>query len=87
MREIFKMEDKKVLAFINKNYEEKHKEFVKNNKKKRKKEITCTLIWFLACISLIYVLGSIINHETLKSVDMCIKNGNSYNYCLMEANK
>lgn len=76
------MEDKKVLEFINKNYEKKHKEFVKNNKKKRKKEIIYTLIWFLACISLIYALGSIINHETLKSVDTCLKNGNTKEYCL-----
>lgn len=82
MKGTFKMEDKKVLAFINKNYEEKHKEFVKNNKKKRKKEIICTLIWFLACISLVYVLGSIINHETLKNVDTCLKNGNTKEYCL-----
>ena len=82
MREIFKMKNKKILAFINKNYEKKHKKFLKNNKKKRKKEITCTLIWFLACISLIYVLGSIINHETLKSVDKCLKNGNTKEYCL-----
>lgn len=85
MKGIFKMEDKKVLEFINKNYEQSHKDFVKKEKKKRKKEIICTLIWFLACISLIYILGNIISQSTLKDVDKCLKNGNNKAYCLRNA--
>ena len=79
------MEDKKVLEFINKNYEQSHKDFVKKEKKKRKKEIICNIIWFLACLTLVYVLVNVISQDTKKAVKNCVKLGNSYNYCLNES--
>lgn len=79
------MEDKKVLEFINKNYEQSHKDFVKKEKKKRKKEIICNIIWFLACLTLVYVLVNVISQDTKKAVKNCVKSGHSYNYCLNES--
>lgn len=79
------MEDKKVLEFINKNYEQSHKDFVKKEKKKRKKEIICNIIWFLACLTLVYVLVNVISQDTKKAVKNCVKNGHSYNYCLRDS--
>ena len=79
------MEDKKVLEFINKNYEQSHKDFVKKEKKKRKKEIICNIIWFLACLTLVCVLVNVISQDTKKAVKNCVKLGHSYNYCLNES--
>lgn len=79
------MEDKKVLEFINKNYEQSHKDFVKKEKKKRKKEIICNIIWFLACLGLVYVLVNVISQDTKKAVKNCVKLGHSYNYCLRDS--
>lgn len=79
------MEDKKVLEFINKNYEQSHKDFVKKEKKKRKKEIICNIIWFLACLTLVCVLVNVVSQDTKKAVKNCVKLGNSYNYCLAKA--
>ena len=79
------MEDKKVLEFINKNYEQSHKDFVKKEKKKRKKEIICNIIWFLACLGLVYVLANVISQDTKKAVKNCVKLCHSYNYCLKDS--
>lgn len=79
------MEDKKVLEFINKNYEQSHKDFVKKEKKKRKKEIICNIIWFLACLTLVYVLVNVISQDTKKAVKNCVKLGHSYSYCLKDS--
>ena len=78
------MEDKKVLEFINKNYEQSHKDFIKKEKKKRRKEIICNVIWLLACIIAVCVLVNVIHQDTKKAVKNCVKLGHSYNYCLRD---
>lgn len=76
------MEDKKVLEFINKNYNENRKQFIKSQKKKHKKEIIRFIIYILAILSVIWVFINTIDLETRKAVKNCLKNGYSENYCL-----
>lgn len=78
------MEDKKVLEFVNKNYEQSHKNFVKKQKQKHKKEIMLNIIWFLGCIIGLLILVNVIHQDTKKAVKNCVKLGHSYNYCLKE---
>ena len=78
------MEDKKVLEFVNKNYEQSHKNFVKKQKQKYKKEIILNIIWFLACIIGLLILVNVIHQDTKSAVKNCVKLGHSYNYCLKE---
>ena len=75
------MEDKKVLEFVNKNYEESHNKWVKQQKKKHRREKIWTIIYVLALISVVFILIKVVSYETEKGLRFCLKQGYSENYC------
>lgn len=79
------MEDKKVLAFINANHEKSYENHVKTQKRKERRNTIQCIILFLAVISLVLVLGSVIHQETQKVVKKCVKSGQNINVCLRDA--
>lgn len=79
------MEDTKVLAFINANHEKSYGNHVKTQKRKNKRNTIHCIILILAILTLVLVLGSVIHQETQKAVKKCLKNGNSYQVCLRDA--
>ena len=80
------MEDKKVLEFINENHDKCYKEFVKTQKRKNKIENFKIDTDEDIDLVLIITLGIAVHNDTKKQVEKCLKNGNSQNYCLYEAN-
>lgn len=78
------MEDKKVLEFINKNHEESYKDFLKSERKKRKKEVIQNIILTIfICVGLVALTKTVIN-DTKRALNDCINQGHEYNYCLKE---
>ena len=79
------MEDKKVMQFIQENYKKEHAKWVKQQKKKARKENILILISILAILGLVLWLGSVIHQETMNQVNKCLKSGKSRQVCLWEA--
>ena len=79
------MEDKKVMDFINENYKKEHAKWVKQQKRKNRKENILILIGILAVLTGVLVFGSMIHHQTEKAIADCVKKGNDYYMCLRDA--
>lgn len=76
------MEDKKMMKIIQENYEKEHKKYLESLKKEKKQ----TKIFVLVAIIIITISFIGLYKMTEKSVETCLKNGKSYNYCFKTAN-
>lgn len=79
------MEDKKVLEFINENHERAYKDFVKSQKRKNRIETFKISILAGALIIGMIALAVTVHNDTKKSIENCINAGNTYEYCLVDA--
>ena len=76
------MEDKKVMKFINENYERSHQKYIEDQKKNKRNEKIKTIIYILALLVVLGLFIITIQRDTKKSLKKCIDNGYSYNYCI-----
>ena len=83
----FKMEDKKVMAFVNANHEKSYNEFIKTKKKSERKDIIRSIMLFLAILTVLLVLVNINYRSEEKALKYCVKNGGAYHECKMEMMK
>ena len=81
------MEDKKVMKFINDNHEKAFNDYKNQLKKAKRKEKVLSVLYVIALIVAIIFFIGVVQNDTKKAINKCMKSGNSYNYCLMEANK
>lgn len=84
---IFKMEDKKVMAFVNANHEKSYKEFIKKQKENEREEIIHAIILFLGILAIVFILVNINYRSEEKALKYCVKNGGAYRECKMEIMK
>lgn len=84
---IFKMEDKKVMAFVNTNHEKSYKEFIKKQKESERKGIIRSIILFLGILAIVLILVNINYRSETKALKYCVKNGGAYHECKMEVMK
>lgn len=76
------MEDKKMMKIIQENYEKEHKKYLENLKKERKQ----TKIFAIVAITIVIISFIGLYKMSEKSVETCLKNGKSYNYCFKTTN-
>lgn len=79
------MEDKKVMQFIQENYKKEHAKWVKQQKKKARRDNILILTGILAVLTVVLWLGSVIHQETINQVNKCLKSGESEAVCLWKA--
>ena len=77
-----KLEDTKVLEFINKHHEESYANHVKTQKKKERRNTIECIMLILAILTAVLVLGNTIKQENTKALKNCLKSGHSENYCI-----
>lgn len=83
----FKMEDKKVMAFVNANHEKSYNEFIKTQKKSERKDIIHSIMLFLGILAIVLILVNINYRSEEKALKNCVKNGGVYQKCKMEIMK
>lgn len=83
----FKMEDKKVMAFVNANHEKSYNEFIKKQKESEREDIIRSIILFLGILAIVFILVSINYRSEEKALKYCVKNGGAYQECKMEIMK
>lgn len=79
------MEDKKVMKFINENYESSHKKYMEDQKKKKRNEKIKTIIYILTLLVVLGFFIITIQRDTKKAIQNCMEKGHSYNYCLRDS--
>ena len=80
------MEDKKVLEFINKNHERSYREHLKTKKKNKLNQIFKDFIFYIIAFLIISLCLFNIHSLNKKSINNCMSKGNSYDYCVYQAN-
>lgn len=80
------MEDKKVLEFINKNHEKSYREHLKTKKINKTKQTFKSLIFCIIAFLMISLCLFNIHSLNKKSINNCMNKGNSYDYCVYQAN-
>ena len=83
----FKMEDKKVMAFVNANHEKSYNEFIKAQKKNERKDIIHSIMLFLGFLTVVLILVNINYRSEEKALKYCVKNGGAYQECKTEVMK
>lgn len=81
------MIDQKLYEAINKNNKIEHKKYVKELKKKGRRDTIFIITGVLSIITLVLILGIQVHQDTLKYVDKCLKSGQTKEYCLYQANR
>lgn len=84
---IFKMEDKKVMAFVNANHEKSYNEFIKTQKKTERKDIIHSIMLFLGILAIVFIFVYINYRSEAKALKYCVKNGGAYQECKIEVMK
>lgn len=79
------MEDKKVMQFIQENHKKEYAKWVKQQKKKARRDNILILTGILAVLTVVLWLGSVIHQETINQVNKCLKSGESEAVCLWKA--
>lgn len=81
------MNNMKDYEFINEQHERLYKKSKEARKRQKKIEKIKTVFYIFALIITIIVTFNIIKNDYNKAVDYCVSQGNSYEYCSLEASK